>query len=347
MEPTNTTSPSTFTFRAAEKVRTKATGLVVVGLLAVPAVASAVTYTIQNIGSPTLAGGYAYALNNDGEVATTSLVKSYTFQNTTFSNPQEIVIRNAATSTPGVVVQGINDLGEVTGRFRTAGNPTSQTSGFVLRTNGTVDIFNFPGLSSTSISSLNDTGSMVGETRSDLSVFGVIRGFLYKDGAYSEVHVPAATLTRAYGINDAGLVVGQYQNDDAINRPFTFSGGIYSEIILADAPGGVLSAFATGISDNGSIIGSYRNTSNVSGTWVRSADGSYAYPTLPGTGWSINDAGQISGSYLDAANGNARTAFLATPVPEPSSPLLMAALGILALRRRRTVRAAGVFITKP
>lgn len=303
-----------------------------------PGAASAATYTIQNIGIPAQTGGFAYALNNAGEVATTSLVESFTYTDTTFSSSQKINIPNVATSTPGVVAQGMNDLGEVAGRFRTAGNPANQTSGFVLRTNGTIDTFNYPSLSSTSVSAINDAGVLVGETRSDLTPFGVIRGFRYESGTYSEIHVTGATLTRAYGINDGGIIVGQYQNADAINRPFIFSAGTYTEITLTGAPGGVTSAFATGISDSGSIIGSYRNSANVSSTWVRLADGSFEYPVLPGIGWSINDSGQISGSYLDAANGNTRTAFLATPVPEPGNLLMLGGSALALLRRKRPSR---------
>jgi hypothetical protein len=71
---------------------------------------------------------------------------------------------------------------------------------------------------------------------------------------------------------------------------------------------------------------------------VRLADGSFEYPVLPGIGWSINDAGQISGSYLDPANGNTRTAFLATPVPEPGTLLMLGGSALALLRRKRPSR---------
>lgn len=306
-------------------------------MLAVPGAVTAASYVIQNVGNPAQVGGFANALNNAGIVATTSLVKSYTFGTSAFTSPQEIVIANVATSTPGVVAQGINDLGEIVGRYRIAGNPANQTSGFILRANGTMDVYNAPNMSSTSISMMNDLGAMVGETRSDLTAFGVIRGFLYQGGNFSEVHVPGAALTRAYGINDSGLIVGQYQNSDEISRPFLLSGGLYTELTLPNAPGGAVSAIAFSVSDNGSILGTYRDNANATKTWVRLPDGSFAYPELPGSGSgrAINDAGQISGSYLDPANGNARTAFLATPVPEPSALMMASAAGFLLLRRSK------------
>lgn len=293
-------------------------------------------YSHISIGVPSQSGGFAYALNNDGRVATTSLTKSYLFPSGSYTSPTEIVISGVATTTPGIVAQGLNDLGEVVGRYRILGNAANQTSGFVFRTNGTIETFNYPGLASTSISSINDTGNMVGETRSDLSVFGLIRGFLYSgaNSTFSEIHFPGATLTRAYGINDSNLVVGQFQNSDALSRPFVFNGSSYTELSLVNAPGGARSAFATGISDNGAIIGTYRNSADTaSATWLRLSDGTFTYPTLPGIGWSVNNDLQISGSYLDAANGNLRTAFIAS-VPEPGVMLLLAAglLGMFAIR---------------
>ena len=302
---------------------------------------SAFGYDYVPVGDPTAVGGYAYALNDAGQVATTSLTRSYLIGGPSFGSATEIVIPNAASSTPGIVVQGMNDAGEVVGRFRTQGNPTNQTSGFVRRANGAIDVYNYPSHASTSISGINSFGAMVGETRSDLTVFGVIRGFLYAQGAYSEISVPGSVLTRAYGISDAGDIVGQFQNDDAVSRPFLLSNGAYQELTLVAPPGGMQSSLATGISDSGLVIGTYRDLANVTKTWIREFDGSFTYPTLPGSGWSINDHRQISGSFLNAENGNARTAFVAS-VPEPATytAVLVAGLAIVALTRRDQLRGA-------
>lgn len=285
------------------------------------------TYAPVVVGDPSQVGGFAYALNDAGIVATTSLVRSHVSSDATYGDFAEIAILNTATSTPGVVAQGINDLGEVVGRFRTLGNPANQTSGFLRRSNGAIETFNHPSHLSLSISDINNLGGMVGETRSDLTVFGVIRGFLYDQGTYSEISFPGSALTRAYGINDAGDIVGQFQNDDAINRPFLLRNGVYQELQLVSPPGGAQSALATGISDSGLVIGTYRDAANATRTWVREFDGSYAYPELPGAGWGINDARQISGSFLDANNGNLRSGFVASPIPEPTT----GALGLLVL----------------
>lgn len=301
-------------------------------------------YTYETVGSPTGTGGFAYALNNSGQVATTDLVRSYVFEDGSRTAFQEIVVPGVATGVPGVIAQGINDAGVVVGRYRIAGNPANQTSGFILGTDGVMKTINAPGVASTSISDINNLGDLVGETRSDLTVFGLIRGFARRGESFVEISYPGSVLTRAYGINDAGDIVGQFQMADSINRPFLLSGSTFTELMPTNAPGGFLSALATGISDSGLIIGTYRDAANATKTWVRMTDGSYDYPTLPGSGWGINDSAQISGSFLDASNGNVRTAFVAS-VPEPSTYVMfgigLAGLFVARLRRTRaTVRPA-------
>ena len=275
--------------------------------------AGAADYTYVKVGNPAQTGSSALAMDNNGRVATTSLIRSYLFADNFFANFVEITNVNIAISTPGLVAQGLNDAGELVGRFRTNGAPANQTRGFIRRAEGTFEPFDYPGMASTSISEINNHGHLVGETRSDLTAFGLIRGFVHTNGVSAEIHFPGATLTRGYGINDAGDIVGQYQMEDAVSRPFLLRNGVYSQIVPTNAPGGLASAIAFSISDNGRVLGTYRDLANVSKTWVMRADGSFEYPVLPGTGRVINNAGQIAGSFVDTNNANATTPFVATP----------------------------------
>ena len=273
----------------------------------------AADYTYVKVGNPAQTGSSALAMDNNGRVATTSLIRSYLFADNFFANYVEITNVNIATSTPGLVAQGLNDAGELVGRFRTNGAPANQTRGFIRRADGTFEPFDYPGVASTSVSEINNHGNLVGETRSDLTSFGLIRGFVHTNGVSAEIHFPGATLTRGYGINDDGDIVGQYQREDGVSRPFLLRNGVYSQIVPTNAPGGLVSGIAFSISDNGLVLGTYRDLANVSKTWVMRADGSFEYPALPGTGRVINKAGQIAGSFADPANANATTPFVATP----------------------------------
>jgi surface-anchored protein len=281
--------------------------------LALAGSAHAAEFTYVKVGNPVQTGSSVQAMDNRGRVATTSLIRSFLFADNFFVNYVEITNVNVATSTPGMVAQGLNDLGEVVGRFRTNGAPANQTRGFIRRADGTLEPFDYPGVASTSISEINNHGHLVGETRSDLTSFGLIRGFVHTNGVSAEVHFPGATLTRAYGINDAGDIVGQYQLQDAVSRPFLLRNGGYSQIVPTNAPGGLASAIAFSISDSGLVLGTYRDLANVSKTWVMRTDGTFEYPVLPGAGRVINSGGQIAGSFTDTNNANASTPYVATP----------------------------------
>ena len=75
---------------------------------------------------------------------------------------------------------------------------------------------------------------------------------LMAQGTYTQIDVPGAVYTFAYGINGAGDVVGEYA-DAALNvHGFLLSGGVYTSI---DYPGAV-STCASGINDVGQIVGS-------------------------------------------------------------------------------------------
>lgn len=285
-------------------------------LLFTAAASQATEYTYVKVGVPAQIGGYPYGMDNKGRVVTTSLVRSFLFADNFNASFVEITNVNVATSAPGMLAQGINDLGEVVGRYRTNGLPANQTRGFIRRANGTFEPFDYPGVASTSITDINNLGHLVGETRSDLTSFGLTRGFVHTNGVSAEIHFPGAVLSRAYGINDAGDIVGQYQLEDSVSRPFLLRDGAYSEIVPTGSPDGLVSALAFNISDNGMVLGTYRNTNNVTKTWVMLGDGTFSYPELPGSGRTINNAGQISGTYNDATNSNAATAFVATPKAE-------------------------------
>jgi probable HAF family extracellular repeat protein len=77
---------------------------------------------------------------------------------------------------------------------------------------------------------------------------------------FTTINLPGSYYTTAYGINNAGTVVGSYS--DASNAPdhgFLYSGGNFATI---DVPG----AYATqvlGINNASQIVGSYEDTTPI------------------------------------------------------------------------------------
>lgn len=76
---------------------------------------------------------------------------------------------------------------------------------------------------------------------------------------FTSVDVPGATVTEAHGINDAGQIVGAYQDTTGTYHGFLSSGGILSTI---DVPGATFTV-ANGINDLGQVVGVYADA-----TWA-------------------------------------------------------------------------------
>jgi len=127
-------------------------------------------------------------------------------------------------------------------------------------------------------------------------------GFLYSGGAYTTLNIPATIATVADDINNAGDIVGYYYSGGPNNHGFFYSGGSYTTL---DDPLGA-SSNATGINDAGEIVGFY-NSGGPNHGFLYSG-GSYTTLDDPlGTSTApqdVNNLGQIVGSYQDAGGNN-------------------------------------------
>jgi probable HAF family extracellular repeat protein len=118
--------------------------------------------------------------------------------------------------------------------------------------------------------------------------------------SYTSIDYPGASGTRAYGINDAGTVVGYYADASGVWHGFSLSGGSYTSL---DYPGAQFTE-VHGINNAGTIVGQYVDASAVkhgfslSGTTHASID--YPGATLTDV-YGINNAGTIVGVYVDAS----------------------------------------------
>jgi len=136
--------------------------------------------------------------------------------------------------------------------------------------------------------------------------------------------------TQAYGINDAGAIVGVYMDANSVWHGFSLSGvgGTYTSI---DYPGASVTQ-VNGINNTGTIVGEYGGQDVL-------AIGGYGF-TLSGTTYSspmdypgalmtyalaINDAGTVVGYYIDAAGDHG---FMATPgAVQPSLAVTLSGAG--------------------
>ncbi len=176
----------------------------------------------------------------------------------------------------------------------------------------TFDEIDFPGASSTRVIGINNAGQIVGEYEDDSGVIhgflldedlqslerrrmvgGVIHGFVLDEDSFTTIDFPDAVETKAFGINNAGQIVGFYKDSSGDVHGFLLDSGTFSSI---DFPGATAESQAFGINNAGQIVGQY---DEMSGFLLD--NGSFTTTDFPDADESealdINNAGQIVGFY--------------------------------------------------
>jgi hypothetical protein len=243
---------------------------------------------------------------------------------------------------------GINSAGTVVGNDG-SGNAFSLSG-------GTVSTFIPTGGTSATAFGINDLGTIVGQYTNGQATPGFIR-----TGANSYITIDSPSVANdvnAQGINSSGLVAGFYIGNDGQDHGFLANqaGAVNNSLVgvpVADPtippqPGepGATFTFSQllGINDSGIVSGYYQDsTTSQHGFLYNSQTGHYTFLDDPDARFSngveitqvtgINNSGEISGYYSDA-NGVFH-GFVATPVPEPGSIVVLGLVGGLMLARRR------------
>lgn len=119
-------------------------------------------------------------------------------------------------------VRGANDNGHVVGEYYIISDSNSYfrpSQGFLLE-NNTVTTFSIPGAVTTSLSSINNQGHIVGHYKDGTT--SQYHGFLYADGVLSLIDYPGAYDTFPLDINDNGQIVGHFKasSDSYVSRGF-------------------------------------------------------------------------------------------------------------------------------
>ena len=113
---------------------------------------------------------------------------------------------------------------------------------------------------------------------------------------YTNIDYPGAGLTSANGINNSGVIVGEYLTSGV--HGFILSAGVYSTV---NFPIDFSSTWCEGINDNDDIVGWYESPAdtNIHGFLLK--EGLFTTLDFPGAiitqPFSINNSGQIVGEY--------------------------------------------------
>lgn len=165
-----------------------------------------------------------------------------------------------------------------------------------------------PSAGGTGFFDIDAKGRVVGTSFST----GDYHGFLREaDGSLQSIEVPddMGSSTFAFGINDAGEIVGSYIRD-AVGGFVRRADGTFTAITID----GAVTTTASGINNLGSIVGSFQ-TRTISpfesdGTqgYVRHPDGTVSTLTVPNARYTIatgiNDHGQVVGHYRSSTGAS-------------------------------------------
>jgi probable HAF family extracellular repeat protein len=103
-----------------------------------------------------------------------------------------------------------------------------------------------------------------------------------KAGTFTSIDVPGAAFTGANGINDAGLIVGGFEDHTGRDHGFLKSGSSFTSI---DVPGADFTE-ASGINDAGLIVGDFRDS--------RGHHGFVATPVPEPSSLALSSAGALA-----------------------------------------------------
>jgi uncharacterized membrane protein len=125
---------------------------------------------------------------------------------------------------------------------------------------------------------------------------------------YVQFDVPSAVLTRPFGVNEAGQIVGVYRDASGFSHGFLREpDGTYTTL---DYPGAIFTN-AAGINARGEIVGRWTDANGTNHAYVRARHGLYTSfdpgpPCVPGNlptvAHGINDVGEIAGRCFDASS---------------------------------------------
>ena len=200
-------------------------------------------------------------------------------------------------------IHGINNAGAVVGPYTDKANVCHS---FILDGKKLTKL-NDPKGTCTQANNLNPNGPIM-VVGSYEPTPGTPRGFLYKNGKFTDVPGPAgATFSIANGINDKGDIVGVFIDNNGVHG-FLFSGGKYKTI---NVPGSVFTD-VMGINNAGHMVMYWVSPSGVNNTSIYDGK-TYKTINVPGAAISyaagLNNENDVSYFWLDGA-GQTHSALL-------------------------------------
>lgn len=179
-------------------------------------------------------------------------------------------------------VAGINNSNVIVGFYY---DSQDMVHGFTYKS-GKYAAVNFPGATETQVLGINDGGDLVGmyQLPGNLN----FHGFLRHGNAFAPIDDPSAGFgTMAFGINNAGTIVGNYDNAHG----FVYQNGKFRTLDAPQLAGESAQTQLNGISNLGWIVGQVFTGGIWRGFWIENSKLHYLQPA----GQTDNEATGING----------------------------------------------------
>ena len=342
----------------------------------VGSVSAVVQYTVTDLGTlPGYLGSRASAINASGQVAGYAYKYSDNQEHAFLYTNGIMVDLGTLPGDSWSIATGINDNGMVVGYSGNGNFGYGPTHAF-LYCNETMSSLGTFGGSSSVATSINASGQVAGYTFTSkysdeyafiytngtitdlglgaalaINASGQVVGsantfhgagpaFLYSNGTKISLTPFGISNNEAYGINTSGQVVGWFDAGSYEPHAFLYNNGTTTNLHTL---GGQYSS-ADGINDSGKVVGWSKTASDYDHAFLYSDGSMKDLNSLidPASGWTLYEATAINNSgWIVGTGHNSITynynAFLLTPVPEPSTFILLgfATISLLAYAWRQ------------
>ncbi len=268
--------------------------LTIITLLLIVPVHADAEYSITTLDYPGADRTFAWGINNSNIISGYHQDNNNANQHGFFYNGSNYTELNHPDAIAGSATRGydINDTGYITGYYT---DSDIVRHGFIYNGSSytTFDV-DFPEVSHTFSYGINDSNNVVGSYTVDTA--NTETGF-FKDGDnFTAIMVNGSSITVAYDINNANVIVGKYDNHGFLTDDY---GATITTIDFTDESGNIYPTRIMGINDQGIVVGEYSGQhgfiydgTNYISFSVTAAQRTY----LSG----INNSGQLTGAYQDS-----------------------------------------------